>query len=228
MKLTKLILAVSIFGAVFSGSAFGQRMMMGGGRGMASPSMLASRDDVAEELKLTDDQKTRIKDLRTEMMQKGRDKMQEMMANSGGERPDPEKMQGVFREMMKEADDRLKEIISTEQYARLKELVIQRQGNRAIADEETQKTLGMTDDQKSKVKTLMTKQREAMQELMERMRNQEIDREEMQNTMRKNDKILDTELGKIMTAEQKKKLSDMGGKPFTFKEEEQRGPGGVR
>ncbi|MFX5574590.1 hypothetical protein ABTD77_19315, partial [Acinetobacter baumannii] len=57
-------------------------------------------------------------------------------------------------------------------------------------------------------------QQEASTKIMEKMRSGEIDRDQIQEIMTKNQKAMDTELGKILTDDQKKKLSDMGGKPF--------------
>ena len=54
-------------------------------------------------------------------------------------------------------------------------------------------------------------------------RRGELDREQTRPLMEKNRKIMDTELGKILTDAQKAKLKDMGGKPFTQEPEEDGG-----
>jgi hypothetical protein len=58
-----------------------------------------------------------------------------------------------------------------------------------------------------------------MQALMQKMRDQELSREEMQEKMKKNGDIMNTELGKVLTDNQRAKLTEMGGKKFVEKKE---------
>lgn len=202
----------------------GMMMMRGGGGG--SGMQLALRDDVSKELNLTADQRTKLRD----MADAQRDEMRSMfqsMAGSG-EQPDRSAMEKMMQEMQAKQKKQMAEILTAEQIKRLGELRIQRAGNSAIMDPEVQTALGLTTAQKDKINDLMTKQGEAMQAVMEKVRNQEMDRSELRPLMEKNRKIMDQELGKVLTAEQTKKLADMGGKPFTFdpSEDNQRGPGG--
>jgi hypothetical protein len=96
-------------------------------------------------------------------------------------------------------------------------------GNGAIAAADLQKELGVTDEQKAKIKDLQEKQQAANTSLFEKMRNQEIDREQLQESMRKNTEAMNTELGKIATDAQKAKIKEMGGKPFKFVEQQRGG-----
>jgi hypothetical protein len=109
---------------------------------------------------------------------------------------------------------------------RLHEISYWVRGNRAFLDAAVQKELNFSDDQKKKIADLQQKQREAMTSIMEKIRNQEISREDAQGSMEKNNKIMDDELGKILTAEQAKNLVTLKGKEF--KADPPQGGGGGR
>ncbi|MEQ1823760.1 MAG: hypothetical protein ABL949_14725 [Fimbriimonadaceae bacterium] len=227
MKNLKVIIAATLVAIAAVGSTQGMRMMGMGGGGSPTQLLYAGgggfgrggggggapevtlRADVSKELKITDDQKTKIIAARSGMGEKMRDVFQ----NSGGDR---EAMQKGMADLMTAAEKEVNALLTDGQKKRLKELWIQRQGNNAIQNEEIQKELGFTDEQKEKVKDLNTKSMEAMQALFEKMRNQEIEREQMQESMAKNQEVMKTELGKILTTEQASKLKAMGGAAFTF------------
>ncbi len=219
--------------AALASLSFGQgRMFMMGGRGGGSGLQLAMRDDVAKELGLTAEQKTKLQDAadarREEMRAQFRGGGPGGPGGGDGNGPDRAEMEKMMKEMRDKENKILGDILSADQIKRLKELRIQRSGNNAIMDPEVQSALKMTDAQKKQVSDLQEKQMEAGRTLFEKMQNQEIDRDEMRSTMEKNGKIMSDELAKILTADQKKQLADMGGKPFKFDEslDNQRGPGG--
>lgn len=187
---------------------FGMRM-----GGNAGKSQLVYRDDVQADLKVTADQKKKLEDLQ----EKQRDEMRaafEEMRNNGGGGFDPEAMRTMMAKRMKEADKNVNAILTAEQQTRLKEIWVQVTGNGVILNEDMQKELAITDAQKKQIKDLESKQQEAMQAVMEKMRNQEIEREEVQTIMKKNSDAMNKELGKLLTAEQAAKLKTMAGKPF--------------
>jgi len=97
---------------------------------------------------------------------------------------------------------------------RLGEIQVQLQGNRAILQESTQKALGLSAEQTTKIKDLQGKQREANTALFQKIQSQELSREDAMKSFENNNKILDTELGKVLTSDQASKLKAMGGKPF--------------
>ncbi|MEQ1934113.1 MAG: hypothetical protein ABL962_09570, partial [Fimbriimonadaceae bacterium] len=185
------------------GGGFGR----GGGGGGAPEVTL--RADVAKELKITDDQKTKIIAARAGMGEK----IREVFTSAGGDR---EAMQKGMADVMTASEKEVNAVLTETQKVRLKELWIQRQGSNAIQNEGVQKDLGFTDAQKAKIKELNDKSMEAMTALFEKMRNQEIEREQMQEAMAKNQEVMKTELAKILTADQAAKLKAMGGVAFTF------------
>ncbi|HMS55156.1 MAG TPA: hypothetical protein PKA27_07110 [Fimbriimonadaceae bacterium] len=208
MKLARIAVIAALSTLAAMSFAQGRMMMgMGGGGGKA---MLLNREDVQRDLALTSTQKDKLEGAREEMMEKMREAFT-AARESGG---DMSAVRPQMEKMMKESEKTLLAILTPEQAKRLKEISIWINGNRSLLDEEIQKDLKMTDDQKSKAKNLQTKQGEAMQSLFEKMRNQEIDREEMQAAMKKNNDILDAELGKLLTADQAAQLKSMKGKEF--------------
>lgn len=214
MKKTLKTLAVTAFLVVSAlsmaqGRGGGMRMMGGGGM-----TMLLGRDDVKAEIKLTDDQSSKLDAQRQAMMEDMRARMQ-----NGGGGGDREAMMKEFQEAAKKAEKEALAVLDDKQRARLKELWIQHEGNNVIGNEEIQKDLGMTNDQKAKVKSLQESSRQAMSEIFQKMQNNEIDRSEIRPLMEKNQKAMAEELGKILTADQTAKLKTMGGAPFKFDEQ---------
>lgn len=219
----KSIFAVALFSAVAIASAQGggggQR---GGMQRMGGDSLngLLRRADVQAELKLTDDQKTKLVPQRGQggagggggQGQGGGQRGQGGAGGGGGQGFDP----AAMRQRQAEQEKLVFETLDATQGARLKGLYIQRVGNRAVLSGAIAKDLGLTDDQNKKIEELQTKQREAMQSVMEKMRNGEIERDQIQDIMKKNNDIFSDELGKILTEDQKGKLKTMRGADFKF------------
>lgn len=196
------------------GGQGGQGRMGMQGRGGNSMTGLLNRKDVQSELKLSNEQLEKIEAARPQRGQGG-------AGAGGGQRGQGgQGGQGFDREAMAKAqaeqEKKFLDILNGDQQKRLKELYIQRVGNQALVRADIQKDLEFTDAQKAKISDLQTKQREAMQTVMEKMRNGEIQREELADLMTKNTKILDEELGKVLTADQAAKFKAMGGTKFEF------------
>jgi len=191
--------------------AQGRGMMQMRGGGMA---MLLAREDVGKEIKLTTDQKAKLDEQRQAMM----DNMRAQFANGGGG-GDRDAMRKQMMDMMSKAEKEALAVLDDGQKKRLKELWIQRSGNNVISNEDVQKDLGMTDDQKAKVKALIDAQNTANGEIFQKVQNGEIDRNEIRPLMEKNNKTLGEELGKVLTADQAAKLKAMRGAEFKFDED---------
>ncbi len=222
----KKLLVIAVVGALacmsLAQGGGGMRMRMGGG--LLS---LARRDDVAKEISITADQKTKLDDLQQTSRTQMRDAFQSMGGGNGAP-PDRDAMQKMMQDMQDKQKAALAGILSADQMTRLKELNIQRQGNSAILDKDVQGALGLSADQLAKIKDLQDKQMQAGQAIRDKVQNQEIDQDAARTAMQKNNDVMKTELGKILTSDQAAKLAAMGGKPFTFDTslDNQRGPGG--
>jgi hypothetical protein len=193
------------------GGGRGQGMRMMGGGDSSGMQLLfgnprqPARKDVQTDLNLTDDQKSKLEAAGQKMMDDFR-----AMFQGGGGQPD----QDAIKKVMDTAKAEVAKILTKEQTARLREINIQLVGTSAAMFPDVQKDLGLTDDQKTKLKDLQTKQGEAMQALRQKMRDQEITMEEFQDANKKNNDTMKTEIGKVLTADQQTKLKAMGGKEF--------------
>ncbi|MGV3616779.1 MAG: hypothetical protein ACO1SV_15740 [Fimbriimonas sp.] len=180
------------------GGGFGQRGgQQGGGQ-------ILYRAEVQTELGLSDEQKTKL----TELRQSQRGNRQR---GGGGNR---EEMQARRAEQQK----KLAEILTPDQVKRLKEIQLQLAGPQAIANSETQKELGLDAAQIKKIEDLQKTYREAMQSVREKTRNGDLDREKAAAAQKTNNDALRAELQKVLTAAQAEKLKSMGGKPFKLSE----------
>lgn len=221
MKTLKFVLVLTTAVLAVASQAQGFGMMMAPG-GSPPKSMLlfrmsregaSIRADVSKELKLTDDQKSKLDKVQADQRQKMMDAFQ-----GGFDPSDREKLSKMIGDMMKESDKAAMAVLNEEQAKRLNELWIQRSGNSAIANPEVQKELGLNETQIKKIKDLQDKQQQANQAMMQKIQNQEIDFQEMRDQSAKNQKILLEEFGKVLTTDQAAKLKKMGGAEFKFED----------
>ncbi len=115
---------------------------------------------------------------------------------------------------MKEAEKAITDVTTDEQEARLFQIGVQTAGGRALFREDVQKKLELKAAQKKSLVDLQTGMQNANMELFQRMRDQEITREELTAAMTKNTEILNTESVKVLTAEQKTAFEAMKGPKF--------------
>ena len=141
-------------GRGFGGGGFGP--MMGGMGGMASPTMLLNADAVAKELKLTDDQKAKIRQINEKAQATMREAFEGLADLSPEERQ--EKMAGLREKMQnqrKETNKALEAVLTEDQAKRLKEVFIQVLGEQSLRNPEVQAALGLSDDQKAKIRSIL-------------------------------------------------------------------------
>lgn len=212
LKNAKNIFAVvAVLACVAVASAQGGGRGQGGrGRGNQNSLVaLAMRADVQKDVGITDEQKTKLTELQTKLRpQRGQG------GGGGGQQQDPEARQKAAAERAAAEEKGIAEILDAKQVTRLGEISIQIQGPRAILNPKVQKSLGLTDDQVAKIKEINTKFQEASRALMQKMRDGEIQQEDMRAATTKNTKALGEELTKVLTDAQSAKLKELGGKPF--------------
>lgn len=190
---------------------------------------LLSRNDVRSELKITDDQSAKLAEAGVRVRgqggpggggqgggRQGQGQGGGRQGQGGGQggNLDPEAM----RQAAREREAKVMAILESGQQKRLKELFVQRAGNRAAMNESIQKDLGLSEDQVAKLRELQQKQQEANRAVMQKVRDGELSREDVQSTMQKNEEIMNAEIGKILNSGQAAKLKEMGGAPFKFEE----------
>lgn len=241
MKLKSLMLSFAVAGLVFGSVATALAQGGGGGgfgggfgrgpRGMfgmggGSPWMLLRRDDVKRDLKLTDDQKTKLEDAQ-----------KAMMANfprpqGGGGTPPTDAERAAMREKFTKAAEEMtktiKGILTPDQADRVVQIYIQINGVTSITSSDVQAKLGLSAEQIAKVKALQEAQQKANQDIRAKVQSGELDQSAVQELRKKNDDIMKSKLDDILTADQKEKLKTAGGAPFTADPEPPRGGGGGR
>jgi len=221
----KIILSIVVMMAAVASFAQG-----GGGRqgGMMAglqnnPLMLLTREDVQEDLGLNSDQKLKVAEFFAPDAM--RERMMSVFQNSGMSFEDMrseegrKKMQDIMTKQMDSMKKEVESWLTPEQTKRVVEISLQVNGFRSILNKDVAKSLEITSAQQAKIDGLQKASGEAMQALMQKMRDQELSREEMQEKMKKNNDIMNVELGKVLTDNQRAKLTEMGGKKFVEKKE---------
>lgn len=217
--LTRSLLALGLVALMAApASAQQRRGGFGGGFGGGGVTMLLSNEGVIDELKLDDAQKGKVRDI----VEKARDKREEAASNLEGQERFA-KMREVGPQIDAEAKKALADVLKPEQFARLKGITYQTQGPNAFQDEELQKALKLTDDQKSAIQGIvqdsMTEMREAMQDL-------QGDRESAMSKMRELRKGTISKIESKLTSEQKAEYAKLLGAPYEVRF--QGGPGAGR
>jgi hypothetical protein len=167
-------------------------------RGGPNPLLILRHKPVQEELKLSEEQVEKIK----EIMGKMRDKMLALIEN--GER---DKVQPVIKELEKD----LFQMLKADQAKRLKEVVLQVHGLWAMTTPDTAKELQLTEEQTKKLRDLQAE----TEKQMDKLYDGDIEsRKEIQKKLAElhtgaTDKGL-----QVLTEKQRVKWKEMAGEPF--------------
>ncbi|MFY7883168.1 MAG: hypothetical protein ACOVR6_12845 [Fimbriimonas sp.] len=219
----KLLIGIAVLAlAVFSQAQRGQGMGMMMGQGGGNPLMLLAREDVQEDLALTSEQKEKL--LEFTGQEAMRNRFMKFMQDSGMSFEDMRSEEGrkklapMMEKMQADMKKEIEAVMTPAQVKRLGEINVQFNGNRSVMQKDIAKALAITEAQQTKIDALNKGVGEARRALMEKMRNQELSMEEFQEKNKKNDDILNSEIGKVLTDAQKAKLSEMGGKKFVRKD----------
>ena len=130
------------------------------------------------------------------------------------------KMAPVMAKRAIEMKKKMDVILTPEQNKRLAEINVQFYGNRVATQPDVAKVLGLTEDQTKGIADLNKKQGEAMRGLFQKVRDGELTMEDVADKRKKNDEILNSEIGKLLTDKQKAQLVEMAGtKKFERKDE---------
>jgi Spy/CpxP family protein refolding chaperone len=188
--------------AVAAGSAEAQRPQRGGGFGGGnSLAFLAGQKSVQEELKMTDDQVTKVKEFSDKQRQ-----------DRGGQRnASPEDRAKMQAERTKAEAKAMADILKPDQLKRLKQISWQREGTRAVSNEEVADALKLSTEQKDKIKTIQEDVRKEMAGLRQGGGG---NREEAAKKREELQKGADEKLNAVLTADQKTKLKELTGEPF--------------
>lgn len=192
--------------------AQGGRGGFGGGGFGGGLTFLVQNEQVQKELKITDDQKTKIKEIA--------DASRPQPGAGGGRArgtPPTEEQIAEMRKRTEETNAKITAVLSADQNARLKQIQLWTQGTRALTNNaDVQKELALTDEQKSALKTITDESQKKSRELFGsagRNATQE-ERTAAREKMTALQKETDTECMAVLTAAQKTKLETMKGAEF--------------
>jgi Spy/CpxP family protein refolding chaperone len=168
---------------------------MGGG---AASFFLLRSEQVQQELKLSEDQKAKLQEA-------GQQVMNDFMALRD---VDPAQRAQKMEEVQKTINDKVNTILSPDQAARLKQISTQLQGSAALMNPEVAQELGLSEDQKEKLKDVFT----GMQSKFGELRNAAP--EERAAKTQQLRKEMDDQALPILTAQQREKFDKMQGAKF--------------
>lgn len=187
-------------GALAQGFGFGP---------MGSGAMMLRMPEVQTELKLSDEQKTKVDG----MLQQIRDERQGAFQELQGQ--GPEAIQKKIAEWRASEEKKVNELLNADQQKRYRQLQLQQRGVSAVADKPVADALKLSDEQKSKVQALLDTQRQEMRTLFEGARGPG-NFQELRPKMEVLRKQTDEKITALLTADQQKQWKEMLGAPFTF------------
>jgi Spy/CpxP family protein refolding chaperone len=218
------------------GGPGGMGMMGGpGGMGMMGVFGLLRNEKIQQELKLTEDQITKLEDSGREFFESMRENFDALQNLSPEERR--AKTEELSKEIQEKLDKKLGEILEPKQLERLDQIQLQLQGPMALMTEKVSKALELTDEQKEKIQGIREESMGKMREFMEGMRDlSREERQEKMGEMREKMEQMRTETGKkmleVLTKDQKEKFDKMKGEKIDidlmdlFPRRGRGGPGG--
>jgi Spy/CpxP family protein refolding chaperone len=183
----------------------------GGGFGFGGLSDVLRREDARKELELLDDQVAQLEKLNEGRREKMRDLFSGMRDIPQDQRG--EKMRELFQKAQQDLEADIGKILLPHQMKRAKQLAAQlrlRGGVRSVLGDQMAQDLGLTEDQKEKLRTKSEQLEEQLRKKYAELRSQ------AQN-----------ELLQLLTPAQQAKWKEMVGEPFEFQREESARPGGA-
>jgi Spy/CpxP family protein refolding chaperone len=193
----------------------------GGGFGGGGAFLLANKS-VQKELKADEAQAGKLDTLAQNQMEKAREQFQKLQDLSPEERR--EKMQELNRTAGADLRRELEEILKPEQVKRFQQIQFQQMGVLGAASmPRVQETLNLTDEQRTKLRTIQEEQQQSMREIFQSAGDDRAAAMTKMADLRKktNDKAM-----AVLTDSQKASWKDLTGEPFEVRFEPGQGPGG--
>lgn len=233
MLSSRLRIVAVLAGLLLAAPSFSQAQGPGGGGGgrrggprggNISAAGLLRIEEVQKELGVTDEQKAEFTKAMESMSPVGgpggfnREEFQKMSQEERDKKLAEFRKEGEVRS--KKADEAVKALLKPEQWTRLSELRLQREGVRALLREEVQTQLGLTDEQKAKIKTLAETPIQGFANFEDMS---EEERAKLREEMTARREAFDKGMAELLTPEQKETWTKLQGAEFKFP---QRGFGG--
>jgi Spy/CpxP family protein refolding chaperone len=189
----------------------------GGRGGMISAVALASNETVESELKLTEEQKQQIEEIRDSM----REEMQGLRDQDGGSRRE------AMEKINQDTAAKLAEVLDDEQEKRLAGIMIQVDLATALNQPYVLAQLNLTDEQQTKLEDAADANRRAMRDAFQEIGD--LSREERRAKMEEVRTTAEKNLTDALTTEQQAKLEELKGEPVDIDRRDLfRGRGGDR
>jgi Spy/CpxP family protein refolding chaperone len=203
----KTVAVAVIAAATLTSTAFAQRQGRGFGGGFGGGAQLLAIPEVQGELKLTDDQKTKVTSMLEQLRSERQGQFQQLQGLS------PEDRQKAMAERTAKEDTQVGAILDADQMKRYHQLVLQREGAQAFMTPTVADKLALTPDQRDKIQGIMRDQQQAMRDARQAAQGDpQAAREKMASLQKDtNDKVMG-----VLTDTQKAQWKDMLGTPFAF------------
>jgi Spy/CpxP family protein refolding chaperone len=198
---------------LLAGSAMAQRGGFGfGGRGRGGGPDMLSMPEVQTELKLSDEQKTKVMTLLDQLREERQQQGQELRDLSQEER------QKRGAEMRAAANKLVNAILNADQQKRYRQLRLQQQGMSALTEKDVADELKLTDEQRTKIQGIQDEQMANMRSAFQRGGGDggRPDFSAVRQRMEAMRKQTDEKIAAVLTDDQKKQWKDMLGASFTF------------
>jgi Spy/CpxP family protein refolding chaperone len=220
----KMVLALAVFGLLVA-PALAQRpggFGFGFGGPQAGPALLLNKS-VQDELKLSDEVKSKL----TKINEKQNEKRREAFQSAAGDfEKIREEMQKIGEATNKEVTQIIDKDLKPEQAKRFKQIKVQVAGVQAFLEPDVQKELKLTDKQKADAKAAIDDVQKDVRELFQEAQgNPEKMREVGKKVQALRQEAFDKVAG-TLSADQKKTWAEMTGPKFELKLEPIRRPGG--
>lgn len=182
-----------------------------GGRG-GNPAMLLGAEQLQKELKITEEQKGKIKEILEESMKRGREGFANFRDMTDEERTK------AFAEMQKRGEEvrkKLVEVLTTEQAQRFRGITLQLAGTSALTQPEIAQELKLSDEQVKQLKTISEETNKKRRELFSGGRGaSEEERAKSREKMTQLQKDADEEALAVLTADQRAAMEKLKGAEF--------------
>lgn len=207
-----------------------------GGGGFGGPTGLLMIPEVRAELKVTDEQHQKLRTALEGLRSEGGGGQRGGFGNLSEE--ERAEMRKRMEELQKKTDEAMKSVLSEEQITRLRQLDIQRQGAQALGRPDVAEKLGLTDEQKTKMREIQEAARPDFSAFGNLRDASPEEREKVMSEMRSKREKADADVMALLDTEQKAIWESLIGEKFNFPAQQfgggfgggrgQRGSGGGR
>ncbi len=216
------LLAGAMVGLTFAQPPAGGRRGQGGqppGPPVGAPMMFARggpmlmlglfrNPQVQKELKLTEEQRTKLEQLGEQLREKFRGLGQELRNLS------PEEREKRLESLNAEVEKELAKILNEQQLKRLRQISLQVEGLAALGRPSIAKEVGITEEQQAKIREILREAAEKRRAIFQQ--GPTGDPQARFQEMQKIRQWVDEQIEKLLTERQKKRWRELIGEPFKF------------